>query len=339
MRHVTLPTPLGNERVDLVLQAVIAIYEAAFPDQILGYYVDGSYADQTSVSGSDIDLTIVLDEGAAHDVPDRIQQIASRCSALAKVEIDVGSSRPVDFAPGLPPQLKFGSVLLLGTDVRDRFPVMPMDAWTRDRMHTSYWRIASLFGRPKIVRRPLDYPDPRGEFYGYDARTIPFGGAQAVPSTRDLVRSVGWAATALVALRAGRYVTRKRDSHLAYRDVVGDGWTEWLDELMNACRQRWQYRVPETSADRQSLRRLCARTLAFERHYLVIYRRYLIGELRSADVERQLAALRPVTYAPWFDTAIEGALSQLCQAASQPVQQAARTGVQRYHAAAAATVR
>jgi len=69
-------------------------------------------------------------------------------------------------ARGAWPALKLASLLVWGEDVRDRM-ALDLAAWTRDRMHSSYWRLGGLFGRAGVVRAPLGYPDPAGEFFGY----------------------------------------------------------------------------------------------------------------------------------------------------------------------------
>lgn len=130
---------------------------------------------------------------------------------------------------GIDPTFKFGARLAHGEDLRDRLPVVPIEAWTRDRTHTSYWRIASLFRRPRVVSRPLGYPDPDGAFYGYDRRTLRLPDGSEAHGTRDLIRLTGWAATGLVALQAGRYVSRESDCHVLHRACIVDEWSTPLE--------------------------------------------------------------------------------------------------------------
>ena len=60
MKNIVLIASCGDVRIDTALQEVIGVYEAAFPGQIVSYYVQGSYADETFVATSDIDLNIVF---------------------------------------------------------------------------------------------------------------------------------------------------------------------------------------------------------------------------------------------------------------------------------------
>jgi hypothetical protein len=63
-----------------------------------------------------------------------------------------------------------------------------------------------------------------GEFFGYDHRPMRLANGSFEPSTRDLFRATGWAATALIAWRAGRYVARKSECHRLYQQFIGDEW-------------------------------------------------------------------------------------------------------------------
>jgi len=122
-----------------------------------------------------------------------------------------------------------------------------------------------------------------------------------IPTTRDLIRATGWAATALLALQAGRFVARKADCARVYREYIGGEWAPLLEELYASCRGRWQYRIPEEPAERAALRDLCARTLGFERHFLAIYKGYLLAELRGPSADAHSRALDVLARMPFAD--------------------------------------
>ena len=176
-------------------------------------------------------------------------------------------------------------------------------------MYTSYWRLASLFARPTPLRYPLAYPDANDEFYGYLRRPLRLPDGREVMCTRDLLRATGWAATALLALRAGVYVAAKRDCQNLYRQYIGDEWADLLTELYASCAQRWRYRIPEEPEEREQLRSLCAATLAFENHFLLVCRAYLLAELCSDTTERRQAAALTLARLPFADDEIAGALT------------------------------
>ena len=210
MTEILLTESTGNATVDQVLRDTVDVFEAAFPGRVRGYYVEGSYAGATGVATSEVDLSIVFVDAFQDGEAARAWQLAEACRLLSAVELDIGMDDEAAWRAGLPPALKLAARLVYGTETRDRFPLVPLAAWTRDRMHTSYWRMVHLFGRPAMIAPPLGYPDPDDEFYGYLRRTVRLPDGREVPCTRDLIRLTGWAATGLLAWEAGVYVARKR---------------------------------------------------------------------------------------------------------------------------------
>jgi predicted nucleotidyltransferase len=123
---------------------------------------------------------------------------------------------------------------------------------------------------------------------------------------RDLFRSTGWAATALIAWQASQYVARKRDCHVTYRALIGDEWSDLLEDVYVLCRGQWRYLIPDAPADRARLCAICARTLGFERHFLAAYRRFLLAELRGGGDGARMA-LDVLERLPWRDDEIAAA--------------------------------
>lgn len=288
---VILTTMTGDHRSDTVLRHVVGAFLDAFPGHIRGCYVDGSGADGTLRATSDLDVTVVVDRFTDAAEQERGNALARRLAMECTIELDLTIRDEADLARGVFPAFKTGSLCVWGEDIRARVPLLPIDAWTRDRMHSSYYRLGTLFGRQPVVRSPLDYPDPDGEFFGYDHRTIRLPDGTEVPSTRDLIRATGWTATALIAHCANRYVDRKSACHVIYRACFNDEWGDLLAAIYHRCRNEWGYRVPESVEGRAALRAICARTLAFENHFLNIYTPFLIRELHEGDTARKAFAL------------------------------------------------
>lgn len=307
-----LPLPRGTP-AHRTLRSVVSAYTRKFPGRVRAVYVDGSVADGTDLATSDLDLTVVFKD-AFRDEGERdfATRLAYGAEHNPEVELDVGS---VDEATvqteGMHPTLKLASRLVWGEDIRDRFPIMPIARWTRDRMHAAYWLTNTLYGRPAPVRLPLAYSDPDDEFYGYLRRTVRLPDGGDVPSSRDLIRSTGWAATALLACRKGVYVARKRDCHVLYREHIGDEWSDLLAAIYDDCRTRWSYLIPADKDERARLRALCARTLPFENTFIAEYRRFLLDELRSDDAEAHAHALKVQGMLPLRDAEVEQALAAL----------------------------
>lgn len=302
---VTLVATTGNERADGALRGVLGIYEVAFPGRIRGGYVEGSFADGTGLDTSDLDLKLVFKERFASDMEcEAASHLGSACADLSCVELDVSVVDEAGLAEGAHPLFKLASILVYGEDMRDRVPLISIEAWTRNRMHAAYWLMNVVLGRPVPVRRPLRYPDPDDEFRGYVQRMVRLPDGHEAPSTRDLIRTTGWAATALIALRARQYVARKRDCHQMYQRYIGGEHADLLEDIYIYCRQHWRYLIPDTRADREQLRAICERALAFENDFLNTYHTYALAELRSTDETARNAVCAMLGRLPFDDAEV-----------------------------------
>jgi len=298
---------------------VVAAFVERFPGRIQSCYTLGSYADASAISASDLDLTIVFAGALTAEERAAAVELAAACVRRSAVELDIEARDERTLALGVSPNFKLGSALAWGDDIRERVPLMSLATWTRDRMHSSWWRIARLFARPRVITLPLEYPEPADAFRGYARRTLRRPDGVEVPCTRDLIRLVGWAATGLLALQCGVYVARKRDAHLLYREHIGGAWAELVEQTYTLCRQRWGYLIPEEPAERAQLQRLCDQTLGFERAFVEVYRPYLLGELASDDAEAVRCAVEVMGRAPLRDDAVSAALERVGASEVPPV--------------------
>jgi hypothetical protein len=151
-----------------------------------------------------------------------------------------------------------------------------------------------------------------------------------VNCTRDLIRLVGWSATAILAFKAGQYVARKSDCQRLYTDYIADRWTALLYDTYTLCRGRWNYLIPDDLGERRLLRLICSHTLAFENHFLLIYKDFLLRELRSDDVEGKLQALWVLSKIPFKDAEIETAVRALGNDTAESVQENAAEAIRAY---------
>jgi hypothetical protein len=291
--------------------AVIAAFVARFPGRIHSCYTLGSYADASAISASDLDLTIVFACALTVDERTAADALVAECVRRSAVELDIELRDERELAQGVSPNFKLGSALVSGADIRERVPLMSLAAWTRDRMHSSWWRIARLFARPEVITLSLEYPEPADVFRGYLRRTLRGPDGAEVPCTRDLIRLISWAATGLLALECGVYVARKRDAHLLYREHIGGEWAGLVEETYTLCRQRWGYLIPEEPAERARLQLLCDQTLGFERAFVAVYHPYLLAELASDDAEAVRCAVEVMGRAPLRDDAVSAALGRV----------------------------
>ena len=125
-----------------------------------------------------------------------------------------------------------------------------------------------------------------------------------VRSTRNLIRVMGWAGTALVARLGRQIVPRKKDCHILYRKHVGDEWSAFLESIYQKCREEWQCLIPQDPGQQAELKALCQRALEFENHFLILYRHFLLSELHHADHPAKMHALWVMQKIPYIDPEI-----------------------------------
>ena len=298
--------------MDRILEGVIGIVEQVHPDRVRGYYLRGSYATGAWTDGSDLDMFIVFADRMARAEADQARRLAGHCARLSPIllEIIVVSEHQLAQEANLPLalNLKLATKLVYGEDIRDDLPDFDADTYLRLVIHTPYHSYAYPAQRGDVLTCPLTHIDPDGEFYGFDQWPVPGPDGGDVPSTKLLVGTVCWTATALVALQAGVYVGDKTAAVQLYRKHVADEWTDLVSDVHQWCRNRWGYRVPPDEPDRRRLREWCDRTLAFQNHFLGHYRAYQLAELRSGEPQRQALAARQLAQIRFPDPEVAEAL-------------------------------
>lgn len=325
MPSPTLLHTTGDSRADVAIQGIIERFEHAFPQRIVGYYVEGSYADGSAVATSDLDLTLVFAAAFASAAEqEHAQRVVAACQQHSTLELDITLTEEQQLQQhGADPLWKLGAWLLRGRDIREQIALVPITLWARQRMHAAFWLMINVFDRPQPVQAPLAWPQPDAPFYGYAARMLQLPDGTSLATTRDLVRVAGWIASARIAHEAQQYVTRKRDCAPTYRQTIGDNWTTLLDQIDQRCRTDWRYRIPDGADDQAELREIAHRMLAFENHFLSVYRRFLVAELSSADRDAQRTALQVLGRTFYADPAVVSIVHRLMAAEDTEVRAAA----------------
>jgi hypothetical protein len=65
-----------------------------------------------------------------------------------------------------------------------------------------------------------------------------------------------------------------------------------LEVVFGKIREQWEYQIPRNKEERQQLRGICRQALAFENHFLIIYKDFLLTELRDAQDQDKLLAVK-----------------------------------------------
>ena len=285
IREIELRYSTGRREVDDFARRAIGEFEKAFPDRVSAYYVIGSYADGSATGISDLDL-VVLFKGSRSDGERRkAGRLDDELAGACPVRLDLTTSGEDD-ATWEKHHVKRGSQLLYGEDIRDRLPKPPLDpADVRESFHWAQGQLQLLRGGGPLAY-PLTYPDPAGEFFGYDALRDPsWYPSCTTQGLRELVNAVTLAAAALLPPEAGRRSATKGQTVALYAECVGGGWARYVEQLYEHAKLRWGYLVPEHPDERRLLRALCEQTLGFENHFLEEYRMLLSDLLRGGDPE------------------------------------------------------
>lgn len=275
----------GSPQIDEVILGIIGIFETSFPNRIRSYYLVGSYVDGSASPFSDIDIRIIFKGAFEPGEEDRMLRLRRYCRLLSPTTIDCPplSEERIwhdDHWLHEPLGIQSDGRLLFGEDIRHTFTEPAFGAYLENVTAVPINRFARIHNQTPLVF-PLAYPDPDGEFYGYDDRIGPAWAEEA--STKSLVHIVGFIATCLIGFRANRMVTKKSEWLKIYKESINDEWTPLLEGIYTRCKEDWSYRIPDDEAERSHLREMCRQVLDFENYYLTQYWVFLQGKLEAGD--------------------------------------------------------
>jgi len=223
---ISLKNSTNDPKADNILQGIVGIYETVFPNRIRGYYVLGSYANRAAIPLSDLDLAILFKGNFIDNEEERsAYQIYQHCKSISPIHLDIKvydeetllrintNLDPLDYYIAKiachRAAIKNGSLFIYGTDTRNQIPTPPIDMYMRGWLHNIRCvRIRAECGYTNTVTVPLDYPDLKGEFYGYVH--------QGQTNLHGLVLHVSLLATMLITLKGERYVGHKSACPLLY---------------------------------------------------------------------------------------------------------------------------
>lgn len=311
----------GDARVDAFLRRLVGAVDRAVPGRVRGYYLIGSYADGSAVSVSDLDLVVLLKgHGEAADSgAGAVWHLGEALAPACPARLDLTVSGEAD-ATWEKQHVKFAGRLVAGEDVRDRITLPPptaQDMW--DWMRYAQRHITEELRGAARLTVPLGYPDPGGEFFGYDTNRhawwYPPGTQRGL---RLLVNTACLIANALLPEEIGPRAASKGQTITLYREHVGGAWAGYVEELYAQAKLRWGYLVPDAPAERQRLRVLCREMLGLEHHFLEVYRHLLLRLLRGADDAGRRFAVARLGEVLYGDPEVQTALRDATAGAPAP---------------------
>lgn len=312
MNEIKLTNSSGNAKLDKILEGIVEIHEIAFPDRIRGYFLTGSYSDNDAVAASDVDMYLVCKGGKISPEEDVLfDRLRFACQKLCPLELDLHHLDEEFFYTTGHVILKLATVFVYGEDIRDKVPLRSIEAHLRNFMYAASGFIARNRSKSSFLSYPLDYPDPSGEFYGYDQRPIELPSGENVQGIKELVVIAGEIATILLAQKAQQYAASKSQAFRLYQEFIQDEWTELLATINQKCRREWGYYIPIAETDRLLLRDLCRRILALENYYLELHKAFVLNELENPDLKIKTQAVRQLGRIFYPDKTVEIALQKL----------------------------
>jgi hypothetical protein len=285
MSKISLLFSTGLTRIDEIIYGSIGILETLFPDRIRAYYLVGSYADGGHTSDSDVDLVPLFKENMQDGEEIRYRQSVEYMDKLSPVHLGFGlRNEDQSFREG-GVGIKIGSVLLYGEDVRDQIPLTPLEQYCQSCISTSIELIRYQRGNQDQFFFPLDYPNAQDEYYGY-LKVEDIQGTSRM-STASIFTQLMFLASSIVTLKTGQYNASKSFSWRFYQDYVGDRWSAFLEEWYIQGKKQWGYAVPLTSKERNQLKQMCEKVLAFENEFWMIAKDFILQRLDSKNEKQR----------------------------------------------------
>src|SRR5579863_4698726 len=217
LEQIELLVSTGIQKVDAILRGVIGICQMIFPGRIRTYLLEGSYSDGSAVQDSDIDIAAIFKSRAENEELEKIRQIKSYCSQISSIRVDLFALDEERVLTGITAGDRL-AVVLYGDKILDNLPPEPFEKAIRKSLMGAFTYMHILRKTAEHLTFSLSYPDPDGEFFGYEQWGTFYGDPYGFgPGTRTLVNAVTMNATATVALKAGQPVGTKSLSVVAYR--------------------------------------------------------------------------------------------------------------------------
>ncbi|MEM8534752.1 MAG: nucleotidyltransferase domain-containing protein [Chloroflexota bacterium] len=248
MLHFDLRTATGVAQIDQTMMCLVDLMDLVFPDRVRGYYLEGSYVDGSANTLSDLDIVVVFKHALSEAESQTFKRLLGACKQISSCALDIAvlgedalfAVDTADFRDDAllvltATTLKFASQPVHGDDVRAHIPQVPLDTYTRVLMHFPALVMAGPRGHPQILPFPIESPDPTDQFLGYTGRRLRGRDGRVYPSTKRIVHSTAFIASALLAYHVGQYSPTKRQAMTSYEQHFDDKWAPFLREVHEHC--------------------------------------------------------------------------------------------------------
>jgi predicted nucleotidyltransferase len=275
---VKLLRSVGDDSLNRILEGIVRLFELTFPDRIRAYYLVGSVAAGNAVLTSDLDVVVVFKDEFDPNEEAKAKALAEGCQFISYV--------PVDFALYTETRLRAHNYgggfaltrkLIYGAAPDLEIPLPPLAVYTENLMNGTHRVIHSFRDEQRLN---LSYPDPDGEFYGYDRLVRVADGTERL-GLKGALSCACMISSSLLALQAKLVVSGKRESISAFAEKIGGAWASYLTNFYQIVREQCHYIIPDNKIVRQQLRASCARLLDFERYFLSFYDHYKSPQSRK----------------------------------------------------------
>lgn len=237
---------------------------ARFPGRIRGIHLLGSRALGCELDSSDLDLAVVFVGTARPGAAREAQELAADFRRSSPVMLDLMVLDEEEARRGVRPHLKIGR-LLAGDDVLRDAPLKPVAEVLGYCAYSALYCSWIIRGRPAVLQHPLAWPDPQGEFYGYERNGIWAGEKAYRPGVSNLLNLVMSVANLRLVAEKGEMVPNKSLVPGRYRELFPDDPRGPLvADTYELCRRRWRGALPEAPDDRRALSALCRPLPDFE---------------------------------------------------------------------------
>lgn len=257
-----------QESPEAVIAVVAELLARELGADLRSIYLTGSRAAAAEIATSDLDLCLVLAGRVPMSARAPIRELVVEINRASPVSCDAVLVDEAQLEPGLTPYLQCRR-LLAGPDVLLGRPLLPKPGVMLHFATLGLYSVRAVRGHCKELPYPLTYPEPDGEFFGYDRFGVRLPGGGYRTGWSSLVNLVLTLATFRLAWLADVYTPAKRITVAEYpRHLPNDPWLDLVAGVASMRRWGGADAPPGAAADRARVAAWCEAAVRFENEFL-----------------------------------------------------------------------